>query len=133
MTPDQQPLRAATYARVSTSEQKESGYSLQSQAREMRALVAKQGYTLVAEFVDDHTGNELEERPDLNRLRDAVRAKQLDVLVIYESDRLSRRIAHQLLLEDEFRRANVRIEVRDVHARGLARGPAVGLREVRHR
>jgi site-specific DNA recombinase len=109
-SPAATPLRAAAYVRVSTEEQAQHGYGLQSQLREVQALVAKQQYVLTDTFTDDgHSGAELE-RPDLDRLRAAVRAKALDVICIHDADRLSRKLAHQLLLEDEFRRAGVRIE-----------------------
>jgi site-specific DNA recombinase len=104
-------IRAAIYARVSTDEQAER-YGLSSQVHDLRALAARKGYTVPAgaEFLDDgYSGAELD-RPALGRLRDVVRAKAIDVVLIHDPDRLSRRLPHQLLLLDEFDRRGCRVE-----------------------
>jgi site-specific DNA recombinase len=104
-------MRTALYLRVSTDEQAER-YGLSSQLTELRALAAKKGWTVSegGEFVDDgYSGAELD-RPALSRLREAIRAGKYDVILIHDPDRLSRRLAHQLLLTEEIERAGVRVE-----------------------
>jgi site-specific DNA recombinase len=97
--------RAALYARTSVEEGEKFG--LASQVTELRALAAANGYEVVAEYLDDgHSGATLD-RPALGRLRDAVRAGGLTAVLIYDTDRLSRKLAHQLLLLDEFDGAGV--------------------------
>jgi site-specific DNA recombinase len=103
--------RTALYARVSTDEQAEK-YGLASQVTELRALAEAKGYTIPdgAEFLDDgYSGAELD-RPALTRLRDAVRAGAFDVILVHDPDRLARKLAHQLLLEEECEKAGVRLE-----------------------
>ena len=104
-------MRTALYARVSTEEQAEK-YGLPSQLTELRDLAARKGYTVPdgGEFVDEgHSGATLD-RPALNRLRDTVRAGAFQVVLVHDPDRLSRRLAHQLLLIEEFEAAGVRLE-----------------------
>jgi len=48
--------RAILYARVSTDEQKDKGYSLPSQFEAMRKYASAQGFEIVAEHQDDYSG-----------------------------------------------------------------------------
>jgi len=102
-------MRAALYARVSTEDQAEK-YGLASQLTELRALAERRGFTIATEFVDDGISGAKLDRPALNRLRDAVRAKACDVVLIHDPDRLARRLAYQLLLIEEIERAGVAVE-----------------------
>src|SRR5262249_7471259 len=55
-----------------------------------------------------HSGASLD-RPAPDRLRAAVRAKAFDVLLVHDPDRLSRKLAHQILLLEELERAGVAV------------------------
>jgi len=96
----------ALYARVSTEEQSEK-YGLAVQLRELRAKVPDG--TPAVEFVDDVSGTTLE-RPALTRLREAVRAKSIERVLVHDPDRLSRSLGHLLLLLEEFDKAGVPVE-----------------------
>jgi site-specific DNA recombinase len=104
-------MRAALYARVSTEEQAQK-YGLDSQLRELRALAERKGYFISpgAEFVDESYSGATLDRPALTKLRDAIRTGAIDVVLIYDPDRLSRQLAHQLLLIDEIEACRVAIE-----------------------
>ena len=104
-------MRAALYARVSTEDQAEK-YGLSSQLTELRELAAKKSFTVPegAEFVDDGYSGATLDRPALDRLREAVRARAFDVVLVHDPDRLSRKLAHQLLLVEELERAGVGLE-----------------------
>ncbi|MBR0658699.1 recombinase family protein [Neoroseomonas oryzicola] len=85
--------------RVSTAEQGQSGLGLEAQQASIRAFVAAQGWTLVAEFSDIASGKD-DRRPGFQAA--LARCRQLDaVLVAARLDRITRR-AHTLsqLLED---------------------------------
>ena len=88
-------MRAALYARVSTEDQAEK-YGLSSQLTELRELAAKKSFTVPegAEFVDDGYSGATLHRPALDRLREAVRARAFDVVLVHDPDRLSRKLAH---------------------------------------
>jgi site-specific DNA recombinase len=64
---------------------------------------------VVEELCDDYSGASLD-RPELNRLRELIAGGHVDVVIVYDIDRLARKSVYQLLIEEEFRKANVQIE-----------------------
>jgi site-specific DNA recombinase len=108
----QAPRLAAVYVRVSTTDQADHGFSLPTQREACLRFAQHHGYTVLEEYIfsDDYTGTALR-RPSLTTLRELVRHRQIQSLVIYDIDRLSRKLAHQLLLSDELERHNVTLLV----------------------
>ena len=102
-------IRAALYARVSTEEQAQR-YSIGAQLERLREYARQRGYSVVAEYVDDGWSGAFLDRPALTRLREAVAQGQVDVVLVYDPDRLSRDLADLLSLDKEFRKAGVRLE-----------------------
>ena len=100
--------QAAIYARVSTDEQSK-GYSLQTQIDACQGYAKERRYAVVETFSDDYTGAALD-RPALNELRDYMAHSPLDVVIVYDIDRLARKSAYQVLIEEEFKREGVVIE-----------------------
>jgi DNA invertase Pin-like site-specific DNA recombinase len=87
--------------RVSTAEQGQSGLGLEAQRASVRAFVASQGWTLVAEYSDVASGKD-DRRPGFQAA--LTRCRQLGaVLAAARLDRITRR-AHTLsqLLEDGY-------------------------------
>jgi site-specific DNA recombinase len=88
-------LRCAVYTRKSSEEGLEMEFnSLEAQRESCEAYVASQrpeGWILVPDRYDDggFSGGTLE-RPALKRLRSDIEAGQIDVVVVYKIDRLSR-------------------------------------------
>jgi len=106
--------RAALYERVSTDAQAER-YGLAAQDWALKERSQERGYSLVPDgdrdaFVDDGYSGGALNRPALARLRQAVREGQVNVVLCYDPDRLSRSLSDLLLLTDEFERAGVRPE-----------------------
>lgn len=155
---------AAVYARVSTAEQADKGYSLPTQIEACLAFAEREGYvispgislwrealcclreweerrkdeqhdtdklrgiglwnTIVQRlgeqhgaltatnhvFVEDYTGMSLN-RPQLTKLRDLVHQRLVQAIFVYDLDRLSRKLAHQLLLCEEFEQAGVALRI----------------------
>jgi site-specific DNA recombinase len=97
------PLRVFIYGRVSTADQADHGTSLDKQQEECRAYAAARGWIVVGYIVEDISGAYLE-RPGLDQVRAAVRAGQVDVLLVYALDRLSRDQLHPSIIFDELRR-----------------------------
>lgn len=99
---------AAIYLRVSTKEQNDRGFSLPTQLEACQALAAREGLTVPPEYLfsDDYTGLSLN-RPNLPKLRDLVDSRTIQAVIIHDLDRLSRKLAHQLLLMDECAQRNV--------------------------
>ena len=102
----------AIYARVSTQDQKDSGYSLDIQVAAGLAWAQKHHVQIPPDFIfkEDYTGVSLN-RPDLRTLRTLVTTQAIAVAIVYAQDRLSRKLAHQLLLYDEFEQAGVLLHV----------------------
>ncbi len=105
-------LPAAIYARVSTTDQADRGYSLPTQIEACQAMAQQEGYTVpdTHTFIDDYTGTSLN-RPQLTHLRDLARQWLVHAIFVYDLDRLSRKLAHQLLLSEEFEQAGVALRI----------------------
>jgi site-specific DNA recombinase len=100
---------AAIYARVSSDRQKEE-HTITSQTSALRAYAAEHGYLVPDGWVyeDGWSGATLV-RPGLERVRDLAAQGQVDTLLVYSPDRLSRKYAYQVLLLEEFARAAVEV------------------------
>jgi site-specific DNA recombinase len=101
---------AGIYARVSSDRQKEEG-TIASQTAALIEYGQSAGYTVPNEWIfqdEGYSGATLV-RPGLERLRDLGAEGQLEVLLIYSPDRLSRKYAYQILLTEEFARNGVEV------------------------
>ncbi len=87
-------MRAALYARVSTSDQ-----TTDNQLHELRHYAGARGWT-VAEYTDTISGAK-DRRPALDRLIKDARRRRVDVLVCWRLDRLGRNLKHLVTLLDE--------------------------------
>jgi site-specific DNA recombinase len=92
------PVRCAIYTRVSTDQGLDQEFnSLDAQYDASSAYIRSQahaGWTLIKARYDDggYSGGSTD-RPDLQRLLDDIRARKLDVIVVYKVDRLTRSLA----------------------------------------
>jgi site-specific DNA recombinase len=93
---------AGIYARVSTEDQAK-GYSLTTQIAGCRDLAQRAGYSVHEShvFTDEGISGAILERPGLLTLRELIRTNRIHALFCYDLDRLSRKVAHQLLIADE--------------------------------
>jgi DNA invertase Pin-like site-specific DNA recombinase len=80
------PLRAALYARVSTSNGHQDP---QMQLRELREYAARRGWQVIADYVDQISSSK-ERRPQLDRLLAECRKRRFDAVVVYRYDRFAR-------------------------------------------
>ncbi len=85
--------RVALYARVSTSDQ---GQTADNQLLALRELAARQGWQVVAEFVDESSGAR-SDRPALRAMLEAASQRRFDLLLFWSLDRLSRQGALKTL------------------------------------
>lgn len=102
--------RVALYARVSTRQQEQEA-TIASQIDQVLTYAAQAGYHIAAahQYVDQAVSGSQLQRGGLDRLRDAVAARELDVLLCVAPDRLARSLGLQLVLLAEFRRAGVAV------------------------
>ena len=103
-------MRAAIYCRVSTEDQEKEGTSLQTQLEACRNYCQDRGYDIAYRFSEAYSGLTLERAAKLNELRDLVRNEQIDVVVVYCLDRLSRDPTHGVILTQELEKHRVILE-----------------------
>lgn len=101
--------RAGIYIRVSTEEQALHGYSLAAQRNACIKKAKEMGAETILEFADEGFSGATLERPGLNRLREVVKERMIDMVVIYDPDRFSRKLSQQLLITEEFDKAGVEL------------------------
>jgi site-specific DNA recombinase len=101
-------VRGIIYGRVSTDEQTEN-FSLETQVTNATRMAQQFNISLSSTaLLDDYTGTKLD-RPELIKLRDLIRRKKIDAVIINTSDRLSRKPAHGEILLDEMAAHGVRL------------------------
>lgn len=103
-------MSLAIYARVSTQRQAQA-QTIEQQLERLRAHIRSQGWDLAPEHVfrdDGYSGASLN-RPGLDRLRDAVRAGEVDRALITDPDRLARNYVHQMVLLEELERRGCQV------------------------
>src|SRR5450759_1317538 len=90
------PLRAAIYARVSTSEQ-----TVENQRLDLHRFIEARGWDLTKEYLDAGISGSKESRPALDVLLKDARRRRFDVLVVAKLDRLGRSLKQLVGLLDE--------------------------------
>jgi len=102
-------MKAAIYCRVSTEDQEKEGTSLQTQLEACLKHCQDKGYDVAYRFSEAYSGLTLD-RPKLNELREMVRAGDINVVVVYCLDRLSRDPTHGVILTQELEKHNITLE-----------------------
>ena len=102
-------MRATIYCRVSTEDQEREGTSLQTQLENCLSYCQDKEYDVAYRLSEAYSGLTLE-RPKLNELRELVRTEQIDMLVVYCLDRLSRDPTHGVILTQELEKHGVKLE-----------------------
>jgi len=101
---------AAIYARVSSDRQKEN-HTIASQLAALTEYAQAHSYQVPAEwrFQDEGYSGATLLRPGLEAVRDLAAAGQLQAVLVYSPDRLSRKYAYQVLLAEEWSRCGVEL------------------------
>jgi len=82
-------MRAAIYARVSTTDQ-----NCEMQLAELREYVSRRGCELAGEYVDTGWSGTKASRPELNRLMHDAVLRTFDVILCWKLDRFGRSLLH---------------------------------------
>ena len=95
-------MRVAIYVRVSTQRQAQA-QTIDQQLERLQTYVQQQGWALPREhiFRDDGYSGATLKRPGLDRLRDGVADRELDLILVTAPDRLARNFVCQVLLLEE--------------------------------
>lgn len=103
-------MKAAIYCRVSTDAQEIEGTSLISQREACLAKAKELGYEVPPDniILETYSGLSIE-RPKLTELREWVRSKQIDTIIAYTLDRVSRDPVHFIIIQDELEKNGVEL------------------------
>lgn len=102
-------MKAAIYCRVSTDNQETEGTSLQTQLEACLDYCRSKDYNVAYRFSEAYSGLTLD-RPKLSELRELIINEQIDVIVFYSLDRLSRDPGHGVILTHELEKHGVKLE-----------------------
>ena len=97
------PVRAAIYARVSTSNNVQSP---EMQLLELREYASRRAWRTV-EYVDVGVSGSKEHRPQLDRLLSECRRRRVDAVLVYRYDRFARSLRQLVNALEEFRTLGV--------------------------
>ena len=104
------PKRVALYARVSTEEQAEKGYSIEGQKEKIHQYCELHGYTVVGEYVDAGiSGKNITKRPEVQRLLKDAESGKFDEVVVWKINRISRNTKDFLEIFERLEKYNVSI------------------------
>ena len=107
--------QAAIYVRVSTDDQAEKGYSLPSQIEACQAFARKKNFEVEAIYQDDISGaKSIASRREGAQLQSAIDLGQINTVIVYQIDRLSRDIVDLLTTVRDWLRAGIEIYSLDV-------------------
>lgn len=91
-------MRVAIYARVSTIDK---GQDPELQIKPLRAYCEARGWALSDEYIDKGISGSKDKRPELSRLLDAARKRQIDVILVWKLDRFGRSLKHLVTTLEE--------------------------------
>lgn len=97
---------ALIYCRVSSAAQQDN-YSLETQEAACRQFAEANGFTVDGVTLEVWTAAEFWERPKLSAIRERIQRREIDAVICYAIDRLSRDVAHLTIFIDECERAKV--------------------------
>lgn len=108
-------MRLIAYARVSSEQQLEEGYSLSAQESKLKAYCDLYNHELVEIISEQGSGKSIRLRPGLTRALDMIKRGEADGLVVTKLDRLTRSIKDiQIMIDEVFNHPKVNGELHSV-------------------
>ena len=101
--------KAVSYCRVSHQSQYENGISLEAQEAKIKAMCVVHDLELVETIVEGGESAKSLNRPGMQKLIELVEKKEIDVVVIYKLDRLTRSVKDLGVLLELFEKKNVSV------------------------
>lgn len=100
--------KVGIYARVSTTEQADDGYSIDEQIRLLKEWCESNGHQVYNEYVDRGiSGKSIKGRPALQRLLHDAKQKEFDILIVWKMNRLARNILDLLKIVNVLEQNNI--------------------------
>lgn len=100
-------MKVAIYVRVSTDEQAKEGFSIPAQRERLRAFCESQGWEIVQEYIEEGWSAKDLNRPQMQRLLKDIKKGNIDIVLVYRLDRLTRSVLDLYLLLQTFEKYNV--------------------------
>jgi len=101
-------IKAAIYIRVSTQEQAEEGHSIPMQTERLKKYCEAKGWLVASIYTDPGYSGSNILRPGLSKMISDINSGDINVVVVYKLDRLSRSQKDTLfLIEDVFLKNNI--------------------------
>ncbi|MFE0420808.1 recombinase family protein, partial [Streptomyces tendae] len=85
-------MKCVAYIRVSTDEQAKHGYSIAAQIERLEAYCVSQEWSLIDTFIDDGYSAKDLNRPQFKEMMNRIKNEDIDVLLVYRLDRLTRSV-----------------------------------------
>ncbi|MFA5604005.1 MAG: recombinase family protein [Bacilli bacterium] len=96
-------VKTAIYLRVSTEDQAKEGFSISAQKEKLTKYVEVNDWELYDYFIDDGiSGKNITDRPELTRLIELVKKKEINNVLVYKLDRLTRSVKDLINLIELF-------------------------------
>lgn len=103
-----QTKRVALYARVSTVEQAEEGYSIDEQLNLLKEWCDRHGHIIHKEYVDRGiSGKNIKGRPAIQQLLYDASQDAFDIVLVWKMNRLSRKSVDLLTIVDQLQKRNI--------------------------
>ena len=84
-------MKTAVYARVSTEEQAREGYSIRAQIDKLKSYIQIKDWEFYKVYSDEGiSGKNIEDRPAINELINDIKAGNVNNVLVYKIDRLTR-------------------------------------------
>ena len=100
-------MKTAIYCRVSTEEQAKEGFSIRAQQDKLKDYIKIKGWELQDIYIDEGiSGKNITERPEINRLITNVMKKEVENVLVFKIDRLTRNTKDLISLMDLFNEHN---------------------------
>ena len=107
MSQKQQTIYAATYCRYSSHGQTEQ--SIEGQLRDNYAFAEREGYTIVAEYIDRARTGRSDNRNDFQRMIADAAKKQFSVIIVWKLDRFARNRYDSAMYKARLKKYGVRV------------------------
>ena len=83
-------IRTGIYVRVSTDDQRDNGFSIDSQLRMLKEHCEKNNYDIIGVYDDDGYSGKTLMHPAMQKLLQDIKGHKLDRILAIKTDRLSR-------------------------------------------
>ncbi len=100
-------MKAIGYVRVSTEDQAREGISLDNQENKIRAYADLNGFELVDVIKDEGLSGKTMDRLGMNRINAMIDAVEIEAVIVYKLDRLSRKTIDILNTLDAWEKNNI--------------------------